>query len=106
MSFIGLLNQTITLRRKSGYDGYGRESMGSATTYRCRFQQTNRTILLATGDSIILDGYIDVLGTCPVQNNDRITYNGEDYRVINRKEAIGRNGNLHHITLGVKLWQS
>lgn len=106
MSIAGLLNQTITIKAKTGLNRYGRETVGAAITVSARFQSTTKTILLATGDSITLDGYIDVGASTVVATNDRITYNGNDYRVHSRKEAIGRNGHVHHITLGVALWQT
>jgi hypothetical protein len=106
MNIAHLLNQTVTIQQQSGYDNDGRESVGAATTHRARFQQTNKTVLLPTGDSITLDGYVDVLGTASVDNNDRLTYNGDIYRVITRKENVDKAGNVNHITLGVKQWQT
>lgn len=106
MSIAGLLNQTIVIKQKSGYDGYGRETVGASASVSARFQATTKTILLGTGDTITLDGYIDVPAGTSVNTNDRITYNGIDYRVHSRKEAVGRNGAVHHITLGVAQWQT
>lgn len=106
MSIAGLLNQSITIKAKTGHDGYGRDVVGAGTTVSARFQATTKTILLGNGDSVTLDGYIDVPAGTVVATNDRVTYGGIDYRIHSRKEAVGRNGAVHHLTLGVAKWQT
>ena len=49
MSFLGLLNQTASLYRTTGFDAYGRETVGSATTIDCRMQKTTKRKLLENG---------------------------------------------------------
>jgi plastocyanin len=105
MSFSSLLNQTISLYSKIGLDKYGRETEGSATNYKARFQQVTKTRILANGETTTIDGIVFLPPTITINQGDKITYNSVDYKVFSKKLAVDGRGNTHHLTVEVQKWQ-
>ena len=106
MSFTGLLNQTLELKAVSSKDRYGRENYGTASTIECRFQKSNKVVLQSNGETQAIDAIIFVNNDCSVNVDDKVTYSGDDYKVINKNSVVGRTGAVHHIELEVIKWQS
>lgn len=104
MSLRGLLNQTITLYSKSGYNAYGRETVGSGTNYQCRFQKTTKTILLPTGQTIQLVAIVYLAGEPTVAINDKVTYSDHDYKVAGIYTATDGQGNTNNTRLQLVEW--
>jgi hypothetical protein len=105
MSLQGLLNQDITLYLKSSYDAYGRETLGSGTDYRCRFQAVKKNKLLPNGEVATIDAIVYMAGTVDVDVNDKVTYSGVNYKVLGKNTQIDGQGNTNHLKLELVKFQ-
>ena len=105
MSFTGLLQQTATVQNKSALDRYGRQIFGSSSTINCRFEKSNKTILLSNGETATIDGIIFVNNDTTVNTDDKITFGSDTYKVVNKNTVVLGNGRTHHIELEVVKWQ-
>jgi len=104
MSFKSLLNQQITTYARNGYDAYGRESVGSATTVQARFQRTSKQRLQPNGTLMTIDGVVYIATASNIAIGDKITHDSNNYKVIGRYDAIDGTGNTQHVKLEVVKW--
>lgn len=105
MSFLGLLNQAITIYPKSGYGADGRETLSTGNSVQARVQETTKRRLLPNGSLATIDAIAYVPGDTTVSTDDRIDYSGTMYKVFGKYGAIGAAGNRHHIKLELVKWQ-
>jgi hypothetical protein len=104
MSFNGLLNQTITLYNSSSVDDYGRETFGSATSVKGRVEIVNKSLLLPNGDVKQIDAIAFVKPSVTIDNDDKVTYNSVNYKVVGKSIQVGRNGSTHHYQIELSRW--
>lgn len=110
MSFGSLLNQEVSIYNKASYNRYGKEQVGSATEYKARFQKTSKpTFEYANRGSrevqYIIEGIVYIKPDAVVNEGDKLTYNGINYRVHNIDVTIDATGQTHHKKLKVTKWQ-
>jgi hypothetical protein len=105
MSYSGLLNQIITLYPKSSYNAQGREVNGSGTTYKARFEKKTKRKLMDNGQLVLIEATVFVKSDFPATIDDRIDYGTDKYRVFNKYDCIGANGEVHHIELQLIRWR-
>ena len=105
MSIAGLLNQTIQIRSKSGYDAYGRENVGSATSVKARVQETTKRVMAPTGTLITIDAVAYVPGDTTVTTDDRVTHNSQEYKVYGVYTARDGEATVNHIKLNLIKWR-
>lgn len=106
MSIKGLLNQTISIYSKSGYNAYGRETVGSATEVQARFQKKTRQKLLPNGSLVTIEAIVYIPSDTTIAVDDKITYGGVDYKVYGIYSAIDGTGDTNHIKLEVTKWKA
>jgi hypothetical protein len=106
MSFLGLLNQTITLYNKTGYDAYGREAVGSGTEVDCRFQKTTKRKLLENGSLALIVAECWLPPDTTINTDDRVVFGSDSYKVFAKYEAVQGTGATHHIKLELIKWQA
>lgn len=106
MSFLGLLNQECTIYTKSGYNEYGRETVGSGTDSICRLQKTTKRKLLDNGSLALIEAECWLPSDVTVNVDDRVVFGSDSYKVFNKYEAIEGNGGTHHIKLELIKWQT
>lgn len=99
MSVNGLMNQTITIASKSGFDGYGRVTTSTGATIKARVQQTTKQKFLANGDVILITALAYVPADTTVEINDVITVGDREYSVYGKYEAVDGGGRINHIRL-------
>lgn len=104
MSFVSLLNQQVTIYNKSSYDAYGREQFGSGTTVNCRVEVANKVKLLPNGETATIDAMAFTPPTTAVSIDDKITYDSNNYKVLNKEVVVGADGNTHHYELELAKW--
>lgn len=104
MSFNGLLNQTITLYASTSLDDYGRESFGTATSVKARVEIVNKSQLLPNGDVKQIDAIAFVKPSVTIDNDDKVTYNSVNYKVVGKSIQVGRNGSTHHYQIELTRW--
>ena len=86
MSLKSLMRQTITLYNRSGFDRYGKETVGAGTSVLARVQIVSkvRFHFSAQGSDAaeyVIAAIIYVPSATTVNEGDKITYNSVDYRV-------------------------
>jgi len=98
-------NQSITLYSKSSYNRYGREVIGTGTSYKARVQLTNKSRLLLNGQVQVIDAIAYVQPDLTVAVNDRIDVGSNKYKVQGIYTAVDGQGNTNHIKLELIKWQ-
>lgn len=104
MSINGLLNQTITITTKTGYNEYGRETTSGATSVQSRFQKTTKQKLLANGSLVTIEAICYVPSDTTVAIDDKVTYGGVDYKVYGIYAAVDGAGDTNHLKLELTKW--
>lgn len=119
MSFLGLLNHSITVYNKSSRNRYGKEQFGSGTSVKARIEQSDRTIYNApiglSGQSVEIvpiAAKLFVPADTAVELGDKITAVATDeasetisYKVIRKHVAVDGRATARHIELEVSKWQ-
>lgn len=105
MAVIDLMNQTITLYPRSGYDKWGKLSLGAGTNYKARVQEGTKNEFLPTGQvvNIVITAY--VAPDVSVEVNDKVTYSSVDYKVYKKYVTVDGSGDANHIKLELIKWQ-
>lgn len=106
MSINGLLNQQITIASKTGYNAYGRESVGSGATVQARFQKNVKQKLLPNGSLITIEATVYVPSDTVVVVDDKVTYGGVDYKVYGIYTAVDGTGKTNHLKLELVKWKA
>ena len=102
--YLGLLNQTVNIRRESAVDGYGKKTFDAGTAYKARVELKDRRRMLPGGEILVTNAKIFLPSTAVVDTDDLVTYDSVTYRVFSKNVAVGGAGQTHHITLEVTKW--
>lgn len=106
MSFASLLNQDITVYSKTARDRYGKETFGSGTSVKARFQHVRKSKVLATNEVLTIDAIVFLEGDVSIEMNDKISYGGINYKVVGRNSSVDGQGNVHHYELELQKWSN
>ena len=105
MSFTALLRQTISVKSMDGArDLHGKRALGTATEYRARFERTYKTIVTAEREREPIHAVVFVGKDADIEVGAQVTYDSQEYRVLERSDVAGRNGRVHHYELMLQLW--
>lgn len=105
MSITNLFNQSIVIYTKSGYDKFGKPTASTSTTVSARVQRTTRQRLLPNNSLVTILAIAYVPALTVVNLDDRVTYDGADYKVFAKYNATQGDGTTHHIKLELSKWQ-
>jgi hypothetical protein len=106
MALQNFLNQTGTLKSRTGYDQYGKEVQAAGTSVACRFQETTKTIIKSDGSTEPIDAYAFFDPSISVNAGDHFTFGGVDYRVMTNNLVVDGRGLAHHSEVGLQKWHS
>lgn len=106
MSLASLFSQSIIIYNQSSYDEYGRTSVGSGTTSKARVQAKRKRIVLANGDVASIDAIAYVPSGTTVDEDDRVTYDSNDYKVLSAYPTPDGKGDTKFIRLELVKWQT
>jgi|SRR3990167_2329743 len=106
MGINSLLNQTISIYSKSGYNAYGRETVGTATSVQSRFQKKTKQKLLPNGSVIMIEAICYISSDTTIAVDDKITYGGVDYKVYGIYAAVDGSGDTNHYKLELTKWKA
>jgi len=70
----GLLNSTVTIQQSTGQNDYAEHSFGDASTYSARVEFSPKKITTDQGSEKISCARIYLLGTVPIEVEDKITF--------------------------------
>ena len=106
MSINGLLNQQITIASKTGYNEYGRETVGTTATVQSRFQKKTKQKLLPNGSVIMIEAICYVPSDTTVVIDDKVSFGDIDYKVFGIYQAVDGSGNTDHLKLELIKWKA
>lgn len=106
MSLNGLLNQTISITSRTGYNPYGRETVSGAASVQSRFQKQTKQKFLPNGSIITIEAVCYVPGDTVVAIDDKVTYQATDYKVYGIYAAIDGRGDTNHLKLELTKWKA
>lgn len=106
MSISGLLNQKVTVYNKTGYNRYGRETVGNAGYVYARMQVGKKSKLLPNGQVQTVEAIAFVLPDTTIAVNDKVTYDSIDYKVADVSKMVDDTGTVHHLELSLIKWQT
>lgn len=105
MAIGDLLNQTISVQNPtSTRDKHGNLGVGSATSVACRAERTNKVISTPERERDPVHLLVMIGPTSTVNIGAKITYDGDEYRVLSKSDAPGGDGAIHHYELACQLW--
>jgi len=104
MSILGLLNQEITLTSKSGYGRKGRPTFSGAVAVKSRFEAKTKRILQPDGSVLSIDAIVIVPKGTTVVTDDKVTYDSNDYKVVDVFKVPDGTGNTNHKELRLVKW--
>lgn len=96
MPIDAFLNQTATRKPKTGRDGYGKATFGTAETVECRFQQGTFRLTNKDGMEYQADAKMHVKPSQAFNVDDLVTFESVDYRVDRADEKRDVAGIKHH----------
>lgn len=106
MAIQDFFNQIGSLKGRTGYDQYGKETQGVASSVACRFQNTTKTRLLANGSVEPIDAYAFFDPSISINPGDHFVFNSVDYRVLDIRQIVDGRGLAHHSEVSLSKWQS
>lgn len=101
-----LLKQSCTVSTLGAQDKFVKTAYGSAMTYACRFQSTSRTIVTAVSEKTPIDGVVWLSATAVAGLNDKLTFAGNDYRIMMISPIVDGAGATRHLELMVQKWNT
>lgn len=106
MSFTSLLRQTIIISNPSGTpDLHAKDSFGSPTTVKCRFERVYKTIVTATREREPIHGMAIIAPGFVPEEGGKVEFGTDVYRIMTRSDAPGKAGRIHHYELQLQLWE-
>lgn len=101
-----LLRQTCTIFVAGAQNRFGKNEYDTGTDYACRFQKTNRIIQKPNGEKGPVDGVVWLAAADGVHINDKLTFGGQDYRVLMISPMVDGMGTTRHYELMVSDWST
>lgn len=98
-----LLNQSISINKRSGLNGYGRNSYSEdSTTYDARVQAKIQMVLDTTGQEQVSSTIIYVTGSADIDVEDQITLpDSTTPEIIQIMKGIDHYGNTEYLAVYV-----
>lgn len=90
------LNQTVTLKQKSGFTLEGKPSLSAGVSIMARFQDKQTRLVDDKGNEYVTDAEVWVKPTQTVSLEDVITYGGVNYKVVRIDTKRDLDGQIHH----------
>lgn len=104
MALSNYLNQGITITPFNTYNEYGEPSYGTSFTSKARFEDVREIVTATNGEEVQSTGRFFVLPSVNVNKDDKVTYDGVDYRVFEVYRGYRRTQNWH-LKLFVQRWE-
>jgi len=95
--YVDLLDQTVTVANKTGRNSEGQPTYGAGTQVNARVQETSKRFMKGNGMEVQARLMIFLPSTATVDTDDKITYESNDYYVIEKRTRRNGDGSVHHI---------
>lgn len=105
MSLKSFLKHTISVENPTGStDRHGDDAFGAATDVPARAERKFKVTVDKDKERRPIHMQFIVGPSSTVLIGARVTYDGEVYRVVERNDAPGRRGDIHHYELMCQYW--
>ena len=101
MTVEGLMQQTVTVKPRSGYDAYGQPESGTSVSYSARIEPTNEAVIDINGATVVASLVIFMPSSATIAPEDSVNYDGKDWRVLTVAEAVKGSGTVSHLEVKV-----
>lgn len=101
-----LLNQTVSVYERVSYNRYGKATFDTPSTYSARVEQKLKRRLDPRGEVVTTNAKIIFDGSPNITTESKITYGDITYRPVFINQAVDGDGNVHHLSVEVSLWQT
>lgn len=105
MSYLGLLNQRLTIYDKTAYTADGREVLDGGRVVKGRLQEATKRRLMPNGTVLTIDAIAYLPSDVAITTDTKITYSSTTYKVIGIYKAVDGTGNVHNIKAELVKWQ-
>lgn len=89
------LNQSVTIKSKTGYDKFGKPTTASSITAKARFQE-KRKRMVAQGVEFFTDAILFLGANTTVNLDDVVTFESANYKVVEVASKRGFGGKVDH----------
>ena len=90
------LNQTVTIKSRTGYDAYGKPTVSSASTIEARIQEKTNSLVDDNGQEFLTDAELWVKPAQTIAVDDVITFDGNAYKVVRVDTKRTFTGTIDH----------
>lgn len=90
------LNQTASLKAKTGYDKFGKPTTSTGVTFECRLQASNKKMVKVGGEEFLIDAEMWVKPTQTIVLDDVVVFGSDNYKVIRVDTKRGFTGSVDH----------
>lgn len=90
------LNQIISIKSKTGFNAYGKPTVGTASNIQCRIVEKTSLLTDENGKEYQSDIQLWVLPTQALTLEDLVTYNSITYRIAKIDHERGLSGSIDH----------
>lgn len=101
-----LRRQSVTLYNSSAKDRYGRDTFGAGSTEKVRLNEKTRNIFKPNGETITILANCYMRPDVTISIDDKVTYDGNDYKVFSKKIVRDDKANTHHVKVELIKWQA
>jgi hypothetical protein len=70
-------NDTLTVKKAEGLDGWGRSTATNSLTYKCRIDGSTKLIRNNAGQEVVAKGQILIKGVADIQYTDTLEWSDE-----------------------------
>ena len=90
------LNQIVTKKITASYDVYGTPVPATPQQIKCRIQSSSKRLIGQGGTEFTADAEIWLKPTEPLDIDDVVTWDGEDYKIVKMDTKRGLTGATNH----------
>jgi hypothetical protein len=90
------LNQSVTLKQKSGFSLEGKPTLSVGTTIKARFQDKQKRLVDDVGNEYFTDAEVWLKPTQTINLDDVVVYGSVSYKVVQIDTKRGLNGQIDH----------
>lgn len=96
MPVLPYLNQTVTKKITASYDVYGTPVPAIPVSIPCRIQSSTKRLIGQGGTEFTADAEIWLKPSEPLDIDDIVAWEGEDYKIVKMDTKKGLTGSTHH----------
>lgn len=101
-----LLKQNCTISVAGRLNKFGKVAEGTGVATKCRFQKSHLVVASVQKEKNSIDGIVWVTKDTVIDVDDKIVFEGANYRVFKVEPIVDRNGTTRHLEVMVQNWNT